>query len=72
MSSEKFKHTGFIVQHWLYSIKGEGRRLISQGGLYVNDERVDSIERQLTGQDLRDGSLLVRRGKKTYHRIVVK
>jgi tyrosyl-tRNA synthetase len=54
------------------SSKSEGRRLISQGGLYVNDERVDSIERQFTQQDLRDGGLLVRKGKKTYHRIVVR
>jgi len=52
--------------------KGEGRRLVAQGGLYINGERVDSIERQLTQQDLQDGSLLVRKGKKTYHRIVVK
>lgn len=76
ITADEFRENSNILD-LLYSIgfipsKGEGRRLISQGGLYVNDERVDSIERQLTGQDLRDGSLLVRRGKKTYHRIVVK
>jgi len=72
---EEYRRNSNVID-LLYSIgfipsKGEGRRLIAQGGLYINGERVDSIERQLTEQDLRDGSLLVRKGKKTYHRIVV-
>ena len=76
ITADEFRENSNILD-LLHSIgfissKGEGRRLITQGGLYVNDERVESIEHQLTREDLRDGSLLVRRGKKTYHRIVVK
>jgi tyrosyl-tRNA synthetase len=52
--------------------KGEGRRLIAQGGLYVNDERIVSIDHQLSDEDLKDGSFIIRKGKKTYHRVVVK
>jgi len=75
ITMEEYRRNSNVID-LLYSIgfipsKGEGRRLIAQGGLYINGERVDSIERQLTEQDLRDGSLLVRKGKKTYHRIVV-
>jgi tyrosyl-tRNA synthetase len=49
----------------------EVKRLISQGGLYVNEERIDSPERLLTLKDLGpDGSLLLKAGKKKIHRIV--
>ncbi len=52
--------------------KGEGRRLIQQGGVYVNDERIGDINHTLTGKDLQDGSLMIRKGKKVYHKVTVK
>lgn len=52
--------------------KGEGRRLIQQGGIYVNDVRISSIDHSLTSDDLTDGSLMIRKGKKVYHRLEVK
>jgi tyrosyl-tRNA synthetase len=51
--------------------KGEGRRLIQQGGIYINDERIDSVEHTLTADDLKDGSLMIRKGKKVYHKVTV-
>jgi tyrosyl-tRNA synthetase len=49
----------------------EAKRLVEQGGLYVNDERVDSIERILTVKDLGpDGGMLLKAGKKKFHRVV--
>jgi tyrosyl-tRNA synthetase len=49
----------------------EAKRLIGQGGLYVNDERIDSLERLLTLNDLGpDGGMLLKAGKKKVHRIV--
>jgi tyrosyl-tRNA synthetase len=49
----------------------EAKRLIEQGGLYVNDERIDSIERLLTVKDLgADGGMLLKAGKKKIHRVV--
>jgi tyrosyl-tRNA synthetase len=49
----------------------EAKRLIEQGGLYVNDERVDSVERLLTVKDLgADGGMLLKAGKKKFHRVV--
>ena len=45
--------------------------MIEQGGLYVNDERVDSTERLITVRDLGPGGgLLLKAGKKKIHRIV--
>lgn len=55
----------------LISSKGEGRRLIQQGGVYINDERIDSIDYTLDDSDLEDGSLMIRKGKKVYHKLMV-
>ena len=51
--------------------KGEGRRLIQQGGLYLNNERIDSMDRMVTEADLADFQLVIRKGKKSYFRITV-
>jgi len=49
----------------------EAKRLIEQGGLYVNDERIDTVERLLTVKDLGpDGGMLLKAGKKKFHRVV--
>jgi tyrosyl-tRNA synthetase len=49
----------------------EAKRMIEQGGLYINDERIDSIERLLTLADLGpDGGMLLKAGKKKIHRVV--
>ena len=49
--------------------KAEGRRLIQQGGLSLNGEKVTDLKRTLTEEDFKDGSALVKRGKKNYHKI---
>ncbi len=49
----------------------EAKRMIEQGGLYVNDDRIDSVDRLVTAADLGpDGGLLLKAGKKKVHRIV--
>ena len=51
--------------------RSEARRLIEQGGAYVNEERVSAVD-QLIGLDaVEDGVMLLRAGKKRYHRISV-
>lgn len=51
--------------------KGEGRRLIQQGGLTVNETKVTDINMVVTEEHFKDGSMLVRRGKKNYNKIVI-
>ena len=54
----------------IFASKGEGRRLIQGGGLYVADVKVADPDYVLSG-DLFDGnSVLIRKGKKSYHRLV--
>ncbi|MDI3480969.1 MAG: tyrosyl-tRNA synthetase [Tepidanaerobacteraceae bacterium] len=48
--------------------KSEGRRLIQQGGIYVKEKRVDSIDFRIYEQDFDDSkNLIIRKGKKIYH-----
>lgn len=50
--------------------RGEVKRLGKQGGLYIQGERVSSPEEKITEEMLDDNSLLLRAGKKRYHRII--
>lgn len=56
----------------LCSTKSEARRLLSQGGGYVNERRIKAFDELIGLEDLKDGQLLLRAGKKRYHRVVVK
>lgn len=51
--------------------RSEARRLVQQGGVYINDERVTDIEASLTSADVTADGILLRAGKKKYHRLVV-
>ena len=49
---------------------GAARRLIKQGGAYVNGQRVDSFDRIISDQDLDDDNTIVlRSGKKRFHKV---
>jgi len=61
-----------LVITGLVPSKGEGRRLITQGGLTVNDEKVESIDLQITLDDFKEEGLMLKKGKKTYHRVIIK
>ncbi len=52
--------------------RSEARRLIQQGGAYINDAVIESLDAQITMADLVDGGILMRAGKKRYHRVVPK
>ena len=51
--------------------KGEGRRLMQQNGVYLNDKPVSDITRRLTDDDFTDGEALIRKGKKIFHCLVL-
>ena len=54
----------------LSASKSEARRLIAQGGISVNEEKIDSIEKSFTAEELTTG-LKIRKGKKVYHKAVL-
>jgi tyrosyl-tRNA synthetase len=50
--------------------RGEARRLILQGGAYCGERRVPAPEERIGSRDLAPGGILLRKGKKVYHRVV--
>ena len=58
-----------LVLTGLVPSKGEGRRLIAQGGVYVGDNKVEGIDLTIGLKDFDNGNLIVKKGKKTYHRV---
>ena len=51
--------------------KGEGRRLIEQGGVSVNDKKVASAFETVCADDFSDGSIIVKKGKKVFYKIIL-
>lgn len=58
-----------LTQKGVFASKGEGRRLVQQNGLTLNDEKVTDVDYVLTTADFNDGSAIVRKGKKKYYRL---
>ena len=57
-----------MVKCKLAPSKKEARRLVEQGGVTVNDEKVADVNTAYTAQQLSDG-LMVRKGKKVFHKV---
>jgi tyrosyl-tRNA synthetase len=53
----------------LAKTRGEARRLIAQGGAYVDNRRIDAVDALVTLDDAKEGALLLRAGKKKYVRV---
>ena len=51
--------------------KGEGRRLIEHGGVSVNDKKVASAVETVCADDFSDGSIIVKKGKKVFYKIIL-
>jgi tyrosyl-tRNA synthetase len=51
--------------------KAEARRLIEQGGLTINDKKIESTNATLLEEDFKEGSVLIKKGKKKYYSLIV-
>ena len=47
------------------------RRLVDQGGAYLNGERIPNFDTLISAKDLKEGAILLRAGKKRYHKLSV-
>ena len=61
-----------LVECGLCASKGEARRLIAQKGVTLWDEPIVSFDQLISSADLKDGAIILKKGKKTYHKITVK
>ena len=60
-----------MVKCGLCASNGEARRLIQQGGVSVNDEKVTSIDTTYGIEQFTGEGLVIRKGKKVFHRVVL-
>ncbi len=52
--------------------KGEGRRLISDGGVSIDGVKVTDVFQEITAEQMDAGEIMIRKGKKVHHKVVVK
>ena len=55
----------------LCATRGEARRLIGQGGGYLNEKRIEAFDQIIDSKDLHNGELILRAGKKRHRKITV-
>ncbi|MBD5645510.1 tyrosine--tRNA ligase [Clostridium botulinum] len=60
-----------LVKCEIFPSKSEARRLIKQGGLYLNDKKVTDMNLVVTEEHVTEDGIMIRRGKKNFNRIVV-
>lgn len=60
-----------LVEIGFATSNGEGRRLVQQGGISINNKTINDFHYVVTESDFEDGEAIVRRGKKKHHRLVL-
>lgn len=51
--------------------KGEARRLIDQGGISIDDEKVNSVTAKISKSSFEKGFVIIKKGKKVYHKAIL-
>ena len=51
--------------------KGEARRLIDQGGISIDDEKVNSVTAKISTSSFEKGFVIIKKGKKVYHKAIL-
>ena len=59
-----------LIKCGITSSKGEGKRLIQQGGININDENISAIDKSYTTDEAKSG-LKIRKGKKHFHKAIM-
>ena len=57
-----------LVACGLAPSKGEARRLVQQGGVAVNDEKIGDIDRKFGCEMFLGDGVIIKKGKKVFHR----
>ena len=61
-----------MVATGLCPSKGEARRLVQQGGVSVDDEKVTEPSAAISMEQFSKGYVIIRKGKKVYHKAIMK
>ncbi len=60
-----------LVKTGIIKSRGEGRRLIEQGGVSVDDAKAKSFNDMISLSDFEKGYVIIKKGKKIFHKIIV-
>ena len=60
-----------LVETKLCASRGEAKKLIQQGGVSVEEEKINDLGFKLTADKLKDG-VKIKKGKKIYHKVIIK
>ena len=60
-----------LVETKLCASRGEAKKLIQQGGVSVEEEKINDLGFKLTSDKLKDG-VKIKKGKKIYHKVILK
>lgn len=72
ISNDDTSILNILIETKLAPSKKEARRLIEQGGISVNNEKVTDVNYILDNACFADGFAIIRKGKKVYHKITIK
>ena len=59
-----------MVKAGLAASKGEARRLVIQGGVSVNDEKMSDPQQVFSSDEIKNG-MIIKKGKKVFHKITL-
>ena len=61
-----------IVLSGIAPSKGQARTLITQGGISLNDNKITDSSFVLSDLDFKDGYAILKKGKKVFHKLIIK
>ncbi len=75
LSTEDFTDEGIniidaLIKAGLVTSRGEARRLIEQGGVSVDNEKVTAVSYVIPASDFEKGYVIIKKGKKVFHKII--
>ena len=75
LSAEDFTDEGIniidaLIKAGLVTSRGEARRLIEQGGVSVDNEKVTAVSYIIPVSDFEKGYVIIKKGKKVFHKII--
>ena len=70
LENGKITVLSLMIKAGMIKSNGEGRRLIQQGGISVNDEKISDVFTSVSADELKD-SVIVKKGKKVFHKFTL-
>ena len=68
---DKIELTSILAKSGLCQSKGDARRNIEQGGVFVNDEKIVDVKKVFTSDELKGDGIIIKKGKKNIIRAIL-